>query len=205
MSKILLALTSIIFIGTANAQTFKVTKIQGKKAIVEVNDPNLISTGMTYDVGGGSSKSSGKGTGKRDNAIAIEAGEISSIGSPSRTNIEFRGSYLWNMKSWEAGPIVGMKSVSPGNTSTTTFGAFGYYNLNENKPGVETVLSALGSVRILSGSGSSTTTIDLGGNYRWFLLSSDHCFSFSGVYRINQYSGSSESGFVLNAGIATYF
>ena len=42
----------------ATAQSFKVLKIQGKKAIVEISDPNSVSLNQTYNVGSGSDSSS---------------------------------------------------------------------------------------------------------------------------------------------------
>ena len=201
MLKLALALCTLAFFQIAEAQTFKVVKIQGKKAIVEMSDPSLVNLNQTYNVGG---SSGGPTSFKRDNAIAAN---FSYSSRSSITEIQLGGTYLWNLKQYEFGPLVQLQNTSSGGVSSniTTFGGTGFYNFNENKVGVETVLSAVGTLSLSSGGGISTTNINLGGNYRWFLLSGDHCFSFSGLYKMVQASGASASGFALEAGIATYF
>ena len=207
MLKLALALSTFITINLAQAQSFKVVKIAGKKAIVEVSDPKSIKINETYNVGGTGESSApapmGK-AGKRDNAIAFNF-SFSSINSVTNTTVG--GAYLWNMKSYEAGPVVQIDNASGGGVSrsTSAFGAQGFYNFNENKPGVEGVLSAVGEVLISSGSGNSSTAIAAGGNYRWFILSGDHCFSFSALYSSTSGNGASVSGFGLTGGIVTYF
>jgi hypothetical protein len=201
MLKLILAFCTLTLFPIAEAQTFKVVKIQGRKAIVELNDPSAVNLNQTYNVG---SSSSGPTSFKRDNGIAAN---FSYSSRNSVTDIQLGGTYLWNLKQYEFGPLVQLQNTSAGGVSTniTTFGGTGFYNFNENKVGVETVLSAVGALSLSSGGGVSTTNINLGGNYRWFLLSGDHCFSFSGLYKMVQASGANTSGFALEAGIATYF
>lgn len=201
MHKIALAFCTLFLFQITEAQTFKVVKIQGRKAIVEINDPSMVNLNQTYNVSG---NSGGPTSFKRDNAIAAN---FSYTSRNSVTDIQLGGTYLWNLKQYEFGPLVRLQNTSSGGASTniTTFGGTGFYNFNENKVGVDTVLSAVGTVSMSSGGGLSTTNIDLGGNYRWFLLSGDHCFSFSGLYKMVQASGANSSGFALEAGIATYF
>ena len=207
MTKLLLIASIFLISSFSQAQTFKVVKIQGKKAIVEVSDPSMISLNQSYNVADSSmpTPSGGKG-GKRDNAIAMDF-SYSSTSNPSLSVLLFNGSYLWNMRKYEVGPVLGIQNFSGGGISsnTTLVGALGYYNFNENKPGVETVLSAIGRISVNSGGGGSATNFAAGGNYRWFVLSQDHCFSFSALYSMTQSSGTSSSGFVLQGGIATYF
>lgn len=209
MSKLVIALTCLLSFQISHAQSFKVVKIAGKKAIVEVDDPKMINVNQTYNVGGGdvmSSSYTGSGGYKRDNAISFNF-SYTSQSSPSISTLTLGGSYLWNLKQYELGPLVGIANVSGSGASTnvTTFGGIGFYNLNENKPGVPTVLSVVGQLSITSGSGSSITNISAGGNYRWFLLSGDHCFSTSLLYKMAQSSGNNTSGFAIESGIATYF
>ena len=206
MSKLLLAILSVLAVSAAHAQSFKVIKIQGRKAIVEMSDPTMVNLNQTYDVGGSSSMSSGPTSFKRDYAIAATFSYLSTS-SPSASVMNLGGMFLWNMKAYEFGPTASLTNTTVGSTSTSSsrFGAIGYYNFNDNKVGVETVMSAVGSVEMSSGSGSSVTYIELGGNYRWFMLSGDHCFSFSALYQMAQASGSSTSGFALEGGIMTYF
>lgn len=210
MKKLVPILLSLIIFKTAHSQTFKVIKIQGKKAIVEMNDPKLVTLNETYSVGNGNAESTsvtkkGKGGG-RDNAIAFDF-SLSSQTSPSVTFASLGGTYLWNFKKYEVGPVLGISSTSGSGTSTntTTIGATGSYNFNENKPGVETILSAIGIIGVVSGSGLSLTTVSAGGNYRWFLLSDDHCITASALVTNVSGSGISTTSFGLQAGIATYF
>lgn len=203
MFKLIIALTCLISFQVSQAQSFKVIKIAGKKAIVEVDDPKMINVNQTYNVGGESMMATSGGSFKRDNAIGVTF-SYTSVNSVSI--LRLNGNYLWNLKQYEFGPILGLTTVSgSGSSSTTTFGGLGFYNLNENKPGVPTVLSIVGQLTIESGSGSSVTQIQGGGNYRWFLLSGDHCFSGSLLYQLNQSSGNNTSGFALTGGIITYF
>jgi hypothetical protein len=197
----MLAFCTLTLFQIAEAQTFKVVKIQGRKAIVEINDPSAVNLNQTYKVEGNSSSPTSF---KRDNGIAAN---FSYSSRNSVTDIQLGGTYLWNLKQYEFGPLVQLQNTSAGGVSTniTTFGGTGFYNFNENKVGVETVLSAVGTLSMSSGGGASNTNINLGGNYRWFLLSGDHCFSFSGLYKMVQASGANTSGFAIEAGIATYF
>ncbi len=210
MKKLVPVLLSLIIFKTSQAQTFKVIKMQGKKAIVELNDPKMVNLNETYTVSHGGSESTSVATttkgGKRNNAVALDF-SMSSQTSPSITTISLIGTYLWNLRQYEAGPVLGFTSTSGSGTSSniTVLGATGFYNFNENKPGVESILSAVGVLAVASGSGSSSTVISAGGNYRWFILSNDHCFTASALVTNASSGGSSTTSFGLTAGIATYF
>ena len=213
MKKLIALTTVLLAFNMAEAQSFKVIKIQGKKAIVEVNDPTLVSVNQTYNVGGGdssgsSSNSSGSGgkAGGRDHGIALDFSIISQS-SPSGSSMTLGGAYLWNFKKWEAGPRLSLsnKSGSFGTENSTSIGGVGFYNFSENRLGVDKIFSVVGGLGVASGSGSSTTALYVGPNYRWFMLSQDHCFSMSAVYKMAQTSGSTTSSFVLSAAIATYY
>ncbi len=209
MKKIIALLTVLSALSLAEAQTFKVIKIQGKKAIVEVNDPTMVTVNQTYNVGGDSSSlapySAGK-TGGRDHGIALNFSFISRS-SPSVSFMSLGGTYLWNFKKWEAGPSLSLSNSSFGGvtSNSTTIGGVGFWNFNENRLGVDKILSVTGGLGVTSGSGTSTTELYVGPNYRWFMLSQDHCFSMSAIYKMAQASGSTSSGFELSAGIATYY
>lgn len=203
MSKLLFIVSILFTFDVSQAQTFKVVKIQGKKAIVEVSDPSQISVDQTYNVGSSMPTSGSGKSGSRKYGIALDFSMLSQS-SPSYSEMKLSGKYIWNLQKYEIGPVVELSNVSPG-TNTTEFGATGFYNFNPNNPGAPTVLSILGKLTIGSGSGSSTTNIYLGPNYRWFLLSSDHCFSFSALFKMSQSSGTTYSALKLEAGISTYF
>ena len=212
MTKLLLIASVLLISNLSQAQSFKVVKIQGKKAIVEVSDPTMISLNQTYNVGDSSMPVStgGKG-GKRDHAIAAAFSFTNQTSPTSSSVMELSGAYLWNFKSYEVGPVLGFGTTSGSGTSSSSseFGALGFYNFSDNKPGVETLWSVLGKLSVASvssgGASASQTRIEFGPNYRWFLLSPDHCFSMSGLYYMYQQSGTSVSGIRLEAGISTYF
>ena len=208
MKKFIVFVTVLSAFSLAEAQTFKVIKIQGKKAIVEVNDPTMVNVNQTYNVGGGDSlapSSSGK-TGGRDHGIALNFSFLSQS-SPTASSMTLGGTYLWNFKKWEAGPSVSLTNLSAGGvtSNSTSIGGVGFWNFSENRIGVDKILAVTGGLGITSGSGNSTTLLYVGPNYRWFMLSQDHCFSMSAVYKMAQSSGSTASGFELLAGIATYY
>lgn len=208
MKKYLAFVSVLIAFNLAQAQSFKVVKIQGKKAIVEVNDPTLVSVNETYNVGADSFPVSGGGSkvGGRDHGIAVNFSFLSQS-SPTASAMTLGGTYLWNFKKWEAGPNLQVSNASAGgvSTNTTTIGGMGFYNFSDNRVGVDKIFAITGGLGIVSGSGSSVTQLSVGPNYRWFMLSSDHCFSFSALYKMAQASGSTVSGFELLGGISTYF
>lgn len=200
-------LTTLVFIAlnAQAAQTFKVIKIQGKRAVVEMSDPASVSVNESYSVGG--INTSVKTSFRRDYGLAANFSYFNQTTAPTSSQLTLGGEFLWNFKKFEIGPVLQYLSTSSGgfSTSTTAFGALGYYNFNDNKVGVEGVFSAVGRISQSSGSGSSSTGLAAGLNYRWFVLSGDHCFSFSALYSTTQTSGVSISGIGLSGGIATYF
>ena len=209
MKKFIALFTVLIAFSLAEAQSFKVIKIQGKKAIVEVNDPTMVTVNQTYNVGGDSSSpapTSGGKSGGRDHGIALNFSFLSQS-SPSASSMTLGGTYLWNFKKWEAGPSLSLTNSSAGGitSNSTSIGGVGFWNFSENRLGIDKILSVTGGLGVTSGSGSSTTVLYVGPNYRWFMLSQDHCFSMSAVYKMAQASGSTASGFELLAGISTYY
>ena len=211
MKNIIALLTLLVTVDMAQAQSFKVIKIQGKKAIVEVNDPTLVTLNQTYNVDGSNAPASSATSfsssgGRREHGIAMSFSFLSQS-SPSVSSMTLSGTYLWNFKKWEAGPTLALANVSGGGvtTNSTTIGGVGFWNFTENRPGADKILSLTGSLTLASGSGSSRTNLSFGPNYRWFMLSQDHCFSISALYKMAQSSGSNTSGFLLEAAIATYF
>lgn len=204
MNKLLLIASVFLSFSLSQAQTFKVVKIQGKKAIVEVSDPSLISVNQSYNVGDSAMPVSGSKGGRREHALGFIFSFLNQTSPTSSSILSLDGSYLWNMRSYEVGPLLGF-STSTG-SSSTAFGAMGFYNFTENKPGVEALWALEGRLKVESQSpGGSATKIELGGNYRWFLLSNDHCLSASLLYYMSQTSGVSTSGIKMLAGISTYF
>lgn len=202
------------------AQSFKILKIQGNKAIVQIDQPEMVELNQTYNTGQSLSKNKSFGTGyKRDNAIDLSFSfsslKANTPGATANDILSLTGTYLWNFKVFEVGPILGFSSSKSGTTTITTtyFGGVGFYNFNENKPGVEGVFSLYGSLALGNTSGgtssSSETAIQVGPNYRWFILSGDHCIGASAVYHYSKGSSSgvdiTTTGFRVLGSISTYF
>src|SRR4051794_26489344 len=103
MRKSILLLFSTCIGLHAEAQTLKVVKVVGKRAIVETVN-GYISKGQTLNVGGGSSSSSGSGgsggsgnTGPRDHFVGGSASFGSAkSGTTTLTTISATALYGWN-------------------------------------------------------------------------------------------------------------
>ncbi len=223
MKYILVYAAALLTFSFAEAQTFKVVKIQGKKAIVEMGEGDSVELNKTYTMDGESSApATGGGSYKRDRGIDVGfsfASLSTDLGAGSTSSgsaMSLSGTYLWNFKRWEIGPTLGIETTSGGgsSTSSTLIGGKGYYNFQENKPGVNGIWAVVGDIGMTSTSGgaSSTTTtaFDVGGNYRWFILSGDHALSISAVYYMDSTAAggatvAKRNGFQLVGGIVTYF
>ncbi len=223
--KNLVFLLSVLLIGNwAQAQSFKVIKISGNKAIVEVDNVSQIEVNNTYTTGDGSGaaakgSSSSKSSYKRDYGVGLNfnfsSAKSDAPGAVSTENMSLSGLYLWNFKKYEIGPILSYSNTKAGGATatTTSFGGQGFYNFNENKVGTEGVFSIVGLVQLgstsVGGASSSTTGLQVGPNYRWFILSGDHCISASALITMVKGSAggvdTTTSGFALTAGISTYF
>lgn len=161
MIKIKSLLCLAVLFQTTNiwAQSVKVGKIKGNRAIVEITEGQLES-GQIYQIGLEGSGSSSKGKpSKRDNYVSGSLGFKSSttkVGSSSAntSSINLEGSYGWNKVQFEFGPIFSYATVNDG-TSTTTLWALGgeaLYNLVPNKGNAE-VLYGPGA-KLYMGSGT---------------------------------------------------
>lgn len=214
---LILILAVFMVFNISEAQSFKIIKIQGKKAIVEVDNVALIEVNKTYSTSTENVPLSkvGKSSFKRDHAIGASFYYITSSALNTSTNsMSLSGEYLWNMKRYEYGPVLNYSSTSAGgiDTNSISVGGVGFYNFSENKVGTDKIFSLYGALAFGSTGGSvstSETTLQLGPNYRWFLLSGDHCLSVSALYTTGQRSSgganTSTSGFMLAGGIVTYF
>lgn len=217
MKHLILILALIATYSLSRAQSFKIIKIQGKKAIVEVDDVDQIEVNKTYSASAENAILSkiGKSTFKRDHGIGASFFYMNTSASGVSSNyMNLSGEYLWNMKRYEFGPVLSYSSTSSGgfDSTSTSIGGEGFYNFTENKVGTDKIFSIYGALAFNSTGGSistSDTTLKLGPNYRWFLLSGDHCLSISALYMTGQRSSggtnSSTSGFMLAGGIVTYF
>lgn len=192
-AKVLTAAVILLTAAGAHAQSAKVIKVQGRKAIVQTAPGTELRVGQTVSVGGNEpsfdsstsmSSSSAKGSvsGSRENSIAGQfefkslTSSSSKGGSSSSTEsvFELTGQYGWNRGIMEFGPRAGIaNSNSTGNTVNVLFvGGFFDYNLVPNAPGTLFVYGVGGTADVgtISTSGSSGTMFELfaGGNCKWF-------------------------------------
>ena len=122
----------------AHSQTFKIVKIQGKKAIVEIDDPELIEVNKSYNTSIAVSTPDKSKLGfKRDYGIA-SAFSFSSLksdasGATTTTTLSLTGTLLWNLRKSEIGPSLGYSSTKNGAADTTilSFGGAGFYNFSD--------------------------------------------------------------------------
>lgn len=197
--RLLFAVTlATVFTQTAFAQTVRVTKVSGKKAIVVRESGPPLKVGMTLNAGGGGdefsesdmSSGGGGGSGSRDRTIGGLA-NLSTTSSSASTGgaknsasaVSVTAIYGWNKKDMEYGPRFTLRRTSdkigsaPARSSTRFgFGGFFDYNFSPNVPGKEMLYAAGATLDYFrdsaSGGGSSTSTIDLfvGPALKWFPL-----------------------------------
>ncbi len=221
-----------VFVATnAFAQTAKVIKVSGKKAIVQFPDDSRPRVGQTIDLGGGGGMSSmdggsggggGGGTGSRA-MIAGGSAEFSSLtpsgSSTSSTRIGADARYGWNAGVMEYGALGTMVFVSSTGTSSRLLSAGGFfdYNLVPNTPGTEMVYGAMalgkfGQASTTSGNlevSGTIMTIEVGGQLKWFPLGNSVAIRGDLLYRMESASdsvrASAASGIVAKGGFYIYF
>ena len=171
---------------TATAQSAKVIKVSGRKAIVQTPPGTELKVGQTLSAEGTSSDhdsdSSGPGiNGDRNHSMGGNA-EFTSISqsrsgnSTTVSNFEINGRFGWNQREMEFGPIAGIANTNAGGITATAlmFGGFFDYNFVPNAPGTKLVYAAGGTFKIGTASvaGSSGTTWELfgAGILKWFPL-----------------------------------
>jgi hypothetical protein len=218
--------TALLLSLGAQAQTAKVVKVSGKKAIVQFPDDARPKVGQTIDLsgGGGSSDMGSSGGGSRDTIIGGSA-SISSLSttvgsnSSSRTDFSVSAQYGWNSGVMEYGPIAALTYSSSSGTSSRVLAAGGFfdYNFVPNTSGHDLVygLGAQGlfgsaSTSVGSAEVSATQmTFQGGGQLKWFPLGNTVAIRGDAVYRYTSSSsnGSSTntSGIVIQGGFYIYF
>lgn len=184
---------------SAQAQSVRVTKVSGKKAIVVRESGPPLKVGMVLngeggdelgdsdlDASGGAS-GGGKSSGSRGHTLGGGA-SLSTTSTDTgtaknnSTQIDLDARYGWNKKVMEFGPHfrLGRSSTKVGNTDTssTTFGLGGFfdYNFQPNVPGAEMIWAAGATLdwrnSSTSSGGSDSSTIDffIGPALKWFPL-----------------------------------
>lgn len=207
----------------ANAQTAKVVKVSGKKAIVQFPDDARPKVGQTIDLsGGGGGDMGGGGSGSRATIIGGSASLSSltnSSSSSSTTGMEVTARYGWNAGEMEYGVLGNLQYSSSTGSSSTILGGGGFfdYNLVPNTSGTSLVYGLgaegqFGTISTTTGSASVSGTVMTfqgGGQLKWFPLGNDVAIRGDVVYRYISTSSagvsSNTSGFVVQGGFYIYF
>lgn len=220
-----------MFVATnAFAQTAKVIKVSGKKAIVQFPDDSRPRVGQTFDLsGGGGSMEGGSaggggggGTGSRAMIVGGSA-EFSSLtpsgSSTSTTRFSADARYGWNAGQMEYGALGALTFQSSTGTSARLLQAGGFfdYNLVPNTPGTEIVYGAMalgkfGQISSTVGNlefSGTVMTIEVGGQLKWFPLGNTVAIRGDLLYRMESASdsirSSASSGIVAKGGLYVYF
>lgn len=224
------AATVLVSPNLASAQTAKVIKVQGRKAIVQFPDEARPRVGQTIDLGGpvsidgsSSSRSTSVNTGDRGTIIggSTELSSLSVSGdSSSTTTLTFDGRYGWNEGIMEYGAVGGLTYFSTSATSRRRLDAGGFfdYNLVPNTPGTEIVyggmaLAKFGHISSTTGTTERTGTVltlEVGGQLKWFPLGNSVAVRGDVLYRMESVadtvkSFTTGSGLVAKAGFYIYF
>lgn len=208
----------------ANAQTAKVVKVSGKKAIVQFPDDARPKVGQTIDLSGGGDggDTGGVSSGSRETIIGGSA-SISNLSqsqsSSSTTSLQISGTYGWNTGTMEYGPLAVLTYSTTTGSSARLLAAGGFfdYNFVPNTPGNDLVYGLgvegfFGSTSASTGSADVTgtqTTFQGGGQLKWFPLGNTVAIRGDVVYRYSSTStagtSTNTSGIVVEGGFYIYF
>lgn len=215
--------TVVLFSLGANAQTAKVVKVSGKKAIVQFPDDARPRVGQTIDLsgGGGGDMGGGGGGGSRATIIGGSAAlsSLSAGGGSSTTQLEVSARYGWNNGTMEYGPLGALTYASSTGSSSRVIAAGGFfdYNLVENTPGNDLVYglgaqASFASTSRTPGSAEVTGTqmsFQGGGQFKWFPLGNTVAVRGDAVYKYTSWSeggiSGNDSGIVVLGGFYIYF
>jgi hypothetical protein len=209
---------------TLLAQTLRIERLKGQKALVEITS-GQVEIGKTYSLQSSDGKmteaTSNDSHGRRrvlglEGSILGYTSETSTVNgsSSSRSTFSFQSYFGWNFKKYELGPILSFVTSS-GGVQTSSFGIGGFfdYNLAENTSERKFLLGLLGSIQLLNaeagGSKSSGQTLAVGGFLKWFPGPSWLCLRSNLKYEMTDSKTSlvttKTTGFSLTSGVAGYF
>ncbi len=225
-------LASLLMSSTALGQQITVQKIKGNKAIVEFSG-GILSQGRTYNIDGGSSRSSGGGgaSGTRDHIIggsfgfrsgtdttSINTGTTSASISSGSSDMNLLARFGWNLGHYEAGPLLIYRSVDSDyqalHYSSVGVGGFFDYNFGPNRSGESTIYAATvegsyGTYSPKSGTGGNVIGLFAGLSAKWFGLSNTMALRGDLGYDYDKITISSSSitstGLALRVGLSNYF
>jgi hypothetical protein len=229
MLKTIIIAAVLCLAAQTQAQTLRVTKVKGNKAVVDIVKGRL-TEGQTVTAGsdeldfGSSTRSSNSGTsstgprghfvgGTGSFSMAKPAGSSSTL-----TSINANALYGWNPgNQMEYGGILSFGSTSGGTGgSSTSFAGGGKfdYDFTNNKAPVEGIISAgaeatIGSASTGNGGSVSQITVFPMASYKYFILGTPTCVRADAGLKFVQSSGSgnstSETNPAVNIGLFTYF
>jgi hypothetical protein len=232
MKAYLIIIGVVLLASSAHAQTFRVKKVKGNRAVIELPKGVTLDEGSKYSIDASGVKeemSLGDGSGTCAHTLGLEfvfsstSVETKTAIATSKTNtsdFNVLGMYGWNTGQMEYGPILGLDWDKTGSTSTRTFslGGFFDYNLIPNKVGTDLVYGVGGVLSLEFGSsdnsiGSSSSTngyeFRAGPFLKWFGLGSSTCVRGDAVLDYDHTKTSTrettETGIKLLAGLQTYF
>lgn len=124
----------------AFGQKFKVQKIKGDQAVIEVLGGTL-QPGRIYEANSPELLNNISSSAARDYVFALSFNLLNTksdaTGAQNETDISLTGKFGWNFSNFELGPMMSYSSNDSGDLTTTIFklGAFADYNIIANIPG----------------------------------------------------------------------
>lgn len=222
MKKLLFAVVVALISSTVWAQTGRVTKVRGGKAIVDFGSAK-VSEGSTVSVGSGGGdlgldSGSAMHSGRRLHGVSyrfLNSSTTTNPGSQQSKSTVLELEYTYNFGSYEIGGLFSTDNEESDGSSvgTTVFGPVGRYNFIENKPGRDFVPYVSGAFTILNGKTSilsfSGTQFYVGGGLNYFPFSQLFALDagiriVSGNWKVSSTTYAS-SGTQLYAGWKLYF
>lgn len=217
----LLAFTLVGKIGQAEDLQFKITKVGGNKAVVEINggDAASVKVGKSYSVSTGEQSHLGTTApiaAGRNHLLSLETSYDNvtikqSSTSYTATSTNVAAGFGWNMINYELLISLGMLSAKSGGVTTSASGlglAFDW-NFKPNKLGNDVIPAIRVGASSLSGSGASTTKFLPGFAYKLFILNPSWAITPVISYEIVNSTESGVStqttGILVTIGISNYF
>lgn len=209
----------------AHAAEFKVKKIKGNQALVDV-EKGTLEEGKSYSTGArdafdefaeSPSHSKRKNSLELDFSLASVKAAVGSSAGSTTTTMLFAGRLGFNMKRFEVGPFLGLSNTSASGASVTgiNIGPYADWNFVLNEPQNSTIPGLRVSLGYfsLSGSGSSLTGPGITGDFfvKMFAFENTAIVITAGyTYESLSSSGTGSvkttvSGLVSSAGYTVYF
>lgn len=222
MKKLVFPLMFLLSLQAFAAAKGSISQIKGKKAIVIFDEAVPFSVGQKLFLN--SAEGSDVGTTLESRNLLERRNAVNLLGSYSSlkpkdgdttTEISLSGSYTWNLGQYEYGPIVAFSSTDTdgSGTSSSSFGGYLDYNLEQNISGQEMVWGAVaritaGTLTSKTSSGkdsASLTTIDLGAQAKFFQFSQVLAIRTELIFQNQKVEDEERTGLVLNIGLQHYY